>query len=427
MKTRSTIVAVLVGLALVAGCSSTSEVDDAAADAARTSTDVPRWIRDGVRIARATKAARQKAPTTDASGAIPSVTVASSGTTDAGSLPSREVVVAALANTGMTATQAGCVYDNIAANPATAANVSALLKGLAGASTPTGGTVDPAAVPALASLTPENATSVVMAIAPCLDQATLLGLLAVGQDAGGTASASGAAGPAAIAALLNSAQGVDLTKLAGIDLNAIASSAAGALGAQQQQILAALLAEVGKAQSEITKNPLVQLQIGNLDLTQLSKEQLPILLLALLKGLTSEQQRQLAQLAQVSLDDLDLDINPDELTPEEIGALLLVLAPLLAGALKSPTATVPPGGDPGQVYIPPGLDLSNMNPLIFLNRDDVLAQFAKDGVDPKFGGCLFDGMARLPPSSIASFFSTDKSGPAAGQIVLLAIGCLAGG
>ena len=50
-------VAVLVGLALVAGCSSSSDYE-AAPRKKEQATEIPRWIRDGVRIARATKAAR---------------------------------------------------------------------------------------------------------------------------------------------------------------------------------------------------------------------------------------------------------------------------------------------------------------------------------------------------------------------------------
>ena len=62
------------------------------------------------------------------------------------------------------------------------------------------------------------------------------------------------------------------------------------------------------------------LDITKLDLSTLTQEQMP-LVLALLKGLTSDQQGQLMKLAQVNLDELNIKIDPDKLKPEEIGTL----------------------------------------------------------------------------------------------------------
>ena len=424
-RSRCLPVAVLVGLALVAGCSSTSDYE-AAPRKKEQATEIPRWIRDGVRIARATKAARSGG--TGVSQDLPSLVPIGGGrASDSDTLPSKDVVVGALTGAGLTAQQAGCIYDGVSANPQTAKDVTALLKGLAGASTATAaaGTpaaFDPATLPGLANLSQESTTRLVLAIAPCLDQAALLGLLAAGQGLG-----TGAGGTEGIAALLSSAQGLDLTKLAGFDPNAIASAVAGALGSDQVRQIQALLATVGTTGAELLNNPLLTLDITKLDLSTLTQEQMPLLVLALLKGLTSDQQGQLMKLAQVNLDELNIKIDPDKLKPEEIGTLLLILAPLLAGAIKTTPVTVPPGGDPNQVYIPPGADLSNLNPLTFLNRDDVIAQFQKQGIDPVLGGCIFDGLSDLAPSTIAAFFSPDAAPAAAGSVLLIAVSCLAQG
>lgn len=418
-RLRFVSVAVLTGVALVAGCSSSSDYEAGPAKKAEA-VEVPRWIRDGVRIARATKAARQ--PDAVAGRDLSGLITTGSGEAGGGGLPSKDVVVAALTGAGLTADQAGCVYDGISASPQVADDVAALLEGLAGAA-PAAGTAaafDPASVPALANLTPESSTRLLLAVGPCLDQAALLGLLAAGQGLGGAAG-----GTDAIGALLGSAQGLDLSQLAGFDPSAIANAVAGALGPEQVRQVQQLLAAVGTAQTTLANNPLLTFDVTKLDLSTLTQEQMPLLVLALLKGLTGEQQGQLMQLAQVNLDQLNIKISPDQLKPDEIGTLLLILSPLLAGAIKTAPPTVPPGGDPNQVYIPPGADLSNMNPLIFLNRADVIAQFEKQGIDPNVAGCIFDGMSDLAPSTIAAFFSPDAAPAAAGSILLIAVSCLA--
>jgi len=421
MNVRLTSVAVLVGVALLAGCSSSADYADAPKDEAAT-TEIPRWIRDGVRIARATKAARDAENTPDRSGDLDSLLPTAGSGNKAGTLPPKDVVVAALTGAGLTATQASCIYDGVSANPQTAADVTAILDGLAAASAAQNPATTPAAIPGLANLSTESTTRLVMTLAPCLDQAAILSLLAVGQGAGGTEGS-------ALTQLLNSAKGLDLSKLAGIDASAIAKAIGGSLGADELKQLQGLLAAVGSAQQTAATNPLALLgiDITKLDLSKLTQEQMPILVLALLKGLTPDQQGQLSQLVQVRLDELDIKVDPDQLTPEEIGSLLLILSPLLAGAIRTTPATVPPGGDPAQVYIPPGMDLSGMNPLIFLNRADVISQFEKQGISVAVGGCIFDGLARLPPSTIAAFFSDTAAAAAAGSVLLIAVSCVVQG
>lgn len=421
MKVRTTSVAVLAGLALVAGCSSSADYE--AAPSKKAAVEVPRWIRDGVRIARATKAARN--PTAPGASRDLGGLITSGGTNAAepDTLPPKDVVVAALAGAGLTAQQAGCIYDGVSSNPQTARDVAAVLKGLAGAASAQhpGGTAaafDPAALPGLANLTPESTNRLILAIAPCIDQATLISLLAAGQGVG-----AGGGGPDAVAALLGSAQGLDLRKLAGLDPDAIAKAVAGALGSEQVKQVQQLLAAVGSGKA-LLDNPLAGLDLSKLDLSKITQEQMPLLILGLLKGLDDEQQSQLRKLAEVKLDELNIKVDPDQLKPDEIGALLLILSPLLAGAIKTTPVKPPPGADPNQVYIPPGADLSNMNPLIFLNRADVLAQFEKQGINTKVAGCIFDGMSDLAPSTIAAFFSEQASAGAAGAVILVAVSCL---
>ncbi|MFN8051186.1 MAG: hypothetical protein U0Q22_07125 [Acidimicrobiales bacterium] len=394
-----------------AGCSASADYDGASASDGVTATSVPHWIREGARLARSTKAARENGRALTPS-AIPIGATGTKAATPA--LPSRDVVVAALVSTGLTATQAGCIYDGVSANPQTAADVSALIGGL---TNPSGAT----ASAATAGLTPDATNRLVMSVAPCLDQATLLALLAAGQGVGTGGVQS------QLASLLASAQGLDAAKLVGLDPAALAKTVAGALGSDQVKQLQALLASVGSAQSAASANPLAGLDLEHLDLSKLTKDQMPLLVLALLKGLTPEQQGQLGQLTKVQLDQLHINIDPDKLTPEEVGTLLLIISPLLAGAISTDPAKPGPGG-PGQVYIPPGLDLSNINPLVFLNRADVLAQFAKQGMDPTVSACIFDSMARMSASTIAAFFSTGESSQAAlASFLLAAVSCIAQG
>jgi len=43
------------------------------------------------------------------------------------------------------------------------------------------------------------------------------------------------------------------------------------------------------------------------------------------------------------------------------------------------------------------------------------------------GGCIFDGLSDLAPSTIAAFFSPDAAPAAAGSVLLIAVSCLAQG
>lgn len=400
-------------LALLAGCSASTDYE-AAPVPEKEKTEVPRWIRDGVRIARATKAARSGGR--EGSGSAGSIVPVGSPKKDSAALPPRAEVVTALTGAGLTEQQAGCVYDNVAASPETSGDLVSLMTGL-GAATAASSTAP------LQSISPEAVNRVLVTVLPCLDQGTILSLLAAGQ---GLTPANGAG--SAVAALLKNAQGLDVSKLVGADANQIAQQVAGALGADQVQQVQNLLAAVGTAQQGLAANLAKldpsKLDLSKLDLKNITKEQLPILVLALLGGLTAAQQSQLSQLVQVNLSQVNINVDPDKLTPDEVGSLLLILAPVIAGAIKPTPSSPPAGEDPNQIYIPTGADLSNINPLLFLNRNDVIAQFANQGVNPVLGTCIFDGLSRLSAPTLAAFFTQDGTPAAIGSVLLVAISCV---
>lgn len=395
MKSRfPLVVAAVAVVALLGACSSRAEYR--AGD-----EGVPHWIREGVRLASAEKAGRAPA-TTDREGRDDDTPT----TTAPSGLPSREVVVASLTAAGLSAEQAECVYDHVVADPLVSSEVTAFVTAL---STP-GGTGG--ATGAVAGLSPEATTRLVTTVSPCLDQATLVALMAAGQGTGGNTQ---------LQALLNQAQGLDLAALAGFDPAALAQALAGRLGADQVRRLQELLGGVGTPGAG---GALAAIDVEGLDISRLTPEETPLLILALLRGLTPAQQMQLLSLTRVDLGDLDLQINPDTLTPEEVGRLLLALSPVLAGTI-SPTP--PDGHDPGQVYVPPGADLSNINPLIFLNRADVIAALQRQGFAPSVAACLFDSLSRLPPTTIAALFTSDAQQSSAALVALTAVRCIAGG
>jgi len=396
MNPRHTFLAVLAGIALVAGCSASADYDDAADD----SGEVPHWIRDGVDRARAS--------TVGSASAVPRTTTTTVGSEAAASaMPSREAVLAALAGIGVSGDQAGCIYDNAATVPAVAADMSSLLSGLATAPS-TGGSLT-----SVAGLSAASSSRLLVTIAPCVDQATLLALLGKGSPT--------ATDTASLASLLKSSGTGSTTKpapLPALGAAQLAQLVAGALGPQQVQQLTGLLAGLGSISSG-----LAGLDIANFDLSKLSAEQLPILLAAITRGLTDAQQGQLLQLAGLRLDDFDLDVDFDKLSPEELGSLLLLFAPVVSGSLK-PGDQLPEGVNPGQVYVPAGSDLSNVNPLLFLNRADVVAKFNERGIDVAMATCIFDTLSRMPPATVAALFSTELQSDTATRVLLASVGCL---
>src|SRR3954451_9001302 len=127
VKLRLLAPAVLCGFALVAGCSASTDYESNPSATPTSAADaVPHWIREAARLARATKAPAANTARSKGNSTTPGATPADGG------LPPRDVAVLALKNLGLSDSQAGCVYDAVAANPQTAGDVAALL----GAATP---------------------------------------------------------------------------------------------------------------------------------------------------------------------------------------------------------------------------------------------------------------------------------------------------
>lgn len=314
---------------------------------------------------------------------------------------------------GISATAAKCIYEAIADDPTAATlapQITALTDGLRNGGTDVA--VDPASLQPL-----------LVTVAPCLDSATLLAMTsALG---GGTKSGNGAAGGGSFGAVLTSlfsaaSTGGGTPSLAG--LSKLLQLDGSAATAQQIAAVTKLLSDPGALLD--VQNGQVDLAIlKNLDLRSLSEEQARALLLIFANQLTTGQQRQLEQIANVTLDELQLSINPDNLTNEERGSLLLLLSPFISAGLKPLVNRAPNGQPVDQIYVPNGLDLSDVNPLLFVSRDSAIAGFAAQGIDAAFGGCLYDRVRLLDPQTLGrAFIGTDTTGTL--QLALSVLTCV---
>lgn len=411
MGLRTAAVVSLTTVALIAGCSGVEDYEASPDGAA--SNEVPHWITDGVRLARDTRASWSDDATS------PNRPTGSLAPTEGSALPDRATLVAGLVGMGLAEGEANCMYDNLAANPESSGAVISLLQTLSGTA------IDPAnptaSLAGLATLDAQTMNRVIWSVAPCLSPESLTTIVMSAQSLAGnpTGQLLGIEGlnldPAAIQQLL-----------AGVDISALAAAAAGQLGADQvgnlQAVLLAALNSSGDV-SSIIKDPMMLLQLDQLDLSTIPPDQMPILILAIIRGLTPAQQRQLQNLAQVRFDELQLAVDPSTLTSEEIGGLLLILAPILSGAINGDNEP-PAGWDPNDIYIPPGTDLSYLNPLLFMNRDAVIKSWSESGVNPVLAACFFDSIRMLEPVTLAALFSTNGSEAAYGSLVLAAVSCV---
>ena len=430
MTIRAIAGALVVVMCPLASCASTSEFDESATEVVATEDDaVPQWIRDGVELAR--RSSVDPDGYGSDTGTRPATAVPTSASRTG--LPDRDSVVGALVASGVPEEQATCIYNGLATNADVASDAAAILGGLAGlgsTSASGGGGATPGATASslatLASLEPESSTRILVAIAPCLDPSTLSALLVGGRPAGGIGAG---AGPMSLDALLANLTPEQLSMLQELDPAAVAATVGGALSAGELKQLQDALAQVqalgaGGQGALGTLAQLNGLDLSKLDLSALPADQLPLLLYAIIAGLNAEQQRQLQTVAGFNFDKLDLNIDPEKLTPEQIGTLLLILGPALAASISPRGGTPPPGVDPSQVYIPPGIDLSLINPLVFLNRDDAIAEFVRQGLSATAGACFIDSYARLPPATLLAFFSSDPNPVAISQFLLTSLNCL---
>lgn len=406
---------VLATFALVAGCSASSDVPDAATAPSEPTPKhpAPHWVTTGIALAK-TSESSGSGSSRQGSGASSAVNGSGASDSDNPALPPREQVVPLLTQAGLSDSQATCVYNGVAANPQVATDITTLLKALSAAQGPSGTTSSTNALAALSTLSPDTGKRLLVAIAPCLDSTTLFALLSTSGGGGGSI------GLDSISALATKSGGKPLPTIPVLTASQITALVSGSLSAAQKTQLQQVL--TGAA--ALNKGKLPGLDLDKLDLTKLSPDQYSLLLAALVNGLTTAQQGQLLSLAKVDLNKLNLKIDPAKLKPEELGQLLLLISPLLAASINPNGFGLPAGADPTQIYIPPGTDLSQLNPLLFLSRDDVVAAAAAQGGNPILTGCLYDKLRALRPVVLARFFSTSGDQLATAEVLLSAISCV---
>ncbi len=416
---RLGIVACVVTACMVAAsCSDSREVTTVdAADEAPTSTvpggsvaplgtDGPDWYLAGVESGRAKLAADRELRR-------PTVT-APPTTAPAPALPPRSQFVSALAGLGLGDASAGCIYDNLSAG-GVVEDATAIFQILT--ATTGGGLPDASTISAISKLDAGTNKRLIVALSPCLDTATLLTLLA---QTGGLGVDMDAVGSAGLAALVSSLSGTNLAALRA-SAPSLASTAGAQLPAAQLAALQAFLTSA--AADTLGKLNLANFDISKLDLKNLSAQEIGLLFAALVRGLDANQQQQLQSLAKVDLARLGLQIDYSKLTTEQAGALLVLFLPFLSTTLDPAGGQLPAGWDPSQIYIPPDVDLSEINPLYFVPKENVVLGLEREGVSSKLAGCLYDELRLINPQLIGLAFAGDDI-TAAGQVLLAVFGCM---
>jgi hypothetical protein len=318
-------------------------------------------------------------------------------TTEAPVGPSKAQFVATLTAVGVNASTAECIWTGVEGTPI-AEKIAPLLSG--------------AGLPSFDDATIRQLT---VAVAPCIDTQTLLTLLASGTGGSGNGLASllGALGATGAAG--------QLAGLAGGGSAQLAQTVGTNLSPQQVAALAAALnaGALGQLAALDPKN----LDLTKLDLNKLSDQELIVLIAALARGLTPEQQNQVRTLANVSLNDLNLQVDPDKLTTEQAGAIFVLLLPFISAGIVPPSPQPPAGGSIDQIYIPPGTDLSSINPLYFVPEQNLVQGLQEQGVRGDVAACLYNRLRVLDPRAIALAFSGNDL-TAASQVVLSALACV---
>ncbi len=393
---RGTCSATLALLVAASSCSSTQEVTSGPVSHSKAVAS-PAWVVDGLR---------------PASVGAPGSGSPSRGTPVASALPSEADFTAGLVSAGLTQTAANCIYRAIADDPAAEAlapQLTALTDSLGASGS--GPAVDPTALQPLLGT-----------VAPCLDSATLLTMTSALSGSGST-SGQGQTFGALLSSVLGSA--ADGSGSPSLDLAGLRQLDGSAASPQQAAALAALLGKLPEILS--LQNGQVDMAIlRNLDLRSLTQDQARALLLIFANQLTTTQQAQLAQIANVNLQQLDIDVDVDQLSNEQRASLLLLVSPFISAGLK-PLLNLPPKGqDPSQIYVPKGLDLSNVNPLYFVPRENAIDGFSEGGLNRDFAGCLYDRLRLLDPQTLGrALIGTDQTGSL--QLGLSILTCVVNG
>jgi len=404
MRRRLSVLCVLVTVAVIgAGCSRSVDVDTVESSAAKN----PRWVSEAFALAR-------KKTHVESISEIPLTPSASTMTVAPSSLPSKPQFVAALSAAGLDPTAAGCIYDGINGTPL-ATTVGKLLAAatdpLQAATSPTSGLDD------------ATQKQLLVALAPCLDTKTLLTVLAA--VSGGSAALSASTTPTTpnltgIQTLLTS-----VVKQAGTipsSINPASLAKAAGVNLTPEQI-ASLTAAISAAQQLQATNT-SQIDFSKIDVTKLSQTQLVALFTALIKGLTPAQLAQLNQVAGVDLQSLNLNIDPSKLTHDQLGSLFLILLPFISAGLSAPSGKPPAGFDPTQIYIPPGTDLSAINPLNFIPQETLISGLERqNGLSAGVSTCLYQKVRVIDPRLLgAAYAGTNLTGAA--ELLLAVLSCI---
>ena len=386
------------------------------------------------------------------------------GEGDATGLPSMKDFVAALAQAGIAESNASCLYEAIAAGGADGSNAKILQLLVA----QDGEAVDPDAVTAVQSIDQDSIPRFIGTVLPCVDTSTLFSLIAavglssvggslggagglssvggslggagglssVGGSLGGALSSAGGSlggalssaggslgGAGTLAALLGAAGSVNLGGVTSASITALVAAAGGNLDSSQLASIAALL--IGALGGQKLSS-LDTADISNLDLSKLDDSQATLLVALIIKGLTDSQQSQFSKLAGVNIASLGLKIDPSKVRPDQQGALLVLLLPFLANGINLlPGAIAPAGADPTQIYIPEGLDLSQINPLLFVSKANFTNALNVSGITTEFGACVYDQVKLLDPRALGLILA-GLAPEGVAQLILAIIACEAG-
>ncbi len=415
-------VIVLAAIALCAGvagvgCSQSAEFDQAAKPAeaktvskpAAKKVTMPGWVTTGFELAEREINKRRPLTRPETS---PEFRVDDESETTG--LPSKTEFVALLQAAGLDAKSAECVYTNVSTGPV--AQVAATLIGSLTGSAATLGSI--AGGSPLAGLDQAEIQQFLVAIAPCIPAETMVALLAAAGGSTGTPSLDSLASlaglsPSTLAALvaaIGSSPG-------NVDIAALAKIAGVTLTPEQAGALQAILSGTIPGVADPSK-----IDFANLDPATLGPEGVTQLLFGLAAGLTESQRQQLVRVANVNLSKLDLELDPSTIGTDQAGALLVLLLPFLSASFAPPAGGAPVGSDPGSIYVPPGTDLSTVNPLYFVQRENLVAGLMGEGVNENAAGCLYDKLRTIQPAVLGQLFSGNWSGGGS-EALLAVVGC----
>ncbi len=409
---------VVLALALCAasaglGCAQSAEFDESAKSEAKPvakptakKVTMPTWVTAGFELGQ--REINKRRPLTRPG---------RNGEFAASELPTKPEFVALLLASGVNQKSAECIYDSISTGPV-AENAIKLINVLQDSPENTRGE---AAADTVGALDQGEIQQFLVAVAPCMDAQTLVALLAAvgGKSAGGGSPLDAigtlaALSPTTLAALVAAAG----TAPPGSDIATIAAIAGVSLTPAQIQALTGVLAAslVGGS-----VNPKA-VDFDKLDMANLGPEGVAQILFALAVGLSETQRQQLVTVANVDLSKINLELDPDKINSDQGGALLVLLLPFISAGVAPPPGGPPVGSDPGGVYIPPGTDLSSLNPLYFVKRENLIAGLMADGVEENVAGCMYDKLRTIDPRMLSALFNgTFSSGTS--EAFLTVFGC----